>query len=275
MKKTIGFLILFISLVFLGSCIIAMFDAPGYLSWSHRYDEFFRSFPLEEGGSLALRNRAGSIEISGWDRQECEVYAEKEIPDFADGRLWIFQQGKFMPEIEIDRFENFIRIETVPAPAEDAENVVDYYIRVPESVNLGGIVNRRGDVFISDLYGKVRAETREGKITIENFSGSLQASVDQGEILAHLYDLREEDEIILSVQSGFIELFLEPGVNANLEVFAPKGKIFSAFEMGEFSAEERISLQLGEGGAWISISVSEGDVQIGKIDQSESTVFLK
>ncbi|MCJ7581195.1 MAG: hypothetical protein MUP98_11760 [Candidatus Aminicenantes bacterium] len=247
----------------MSSCIIALYDYPGSAE-THPFEEFQRFLPFPPGGTLSLQNGEGNIEIVGWENHECEVYAERRIPISKERRLRILKFDHYIPKINIDSYESFINIQTIPAPGEDASNVVDYFIRVPEAVILKHIINRRGDIVIVDLYGDVYAETSEGNITVDNYSGSLHVSVEIGDVEASLFDLRSEDEIILSSNHGQITLYLQPDVNARLELFAPNGEIVNEFALGSPSPENKNSLEFGEGHAWISITAENGNIILKK-----------
>ncbi len=265
MKTSIkGILFLSLCLGFLGSCIIAVYDYPGSTGFQP-FEEFQRFLPFPPGGTLSLQNTDGSIEIVGWEDHECEVYAERRIPRTMERRIRILKFDHYIPKIEIDSFENFIRIHTIPAPAEDASNVVDYFIRVPEAVILKDIINRRGDIVIADIYGEVYAETQKGDVTVDNYSGSLHVSVETGNVEARLFDLRGEDEIVLSSNHGQITLYLQPDVSARLEMFAPNGEIVNEFASESPSPLKTSSFELGEGHAWISVTVENGNITLKKI----------
>ncbi len=212
-----------------------------------------------------MQNMEGNIEITGWEEDECEVYAERRLPHTLDRRLRILNFNNHIPKIDIDSFENFIKIQTIPAPAEEASNVVDYFIRVPEAVILKSIINRRGDIVIADLYGEVYAETQEGDVYVENYSGSLHVSVEQGNVEVRLFDLRKEDEIILSTTEGQITLYLQPEVSARLEMFAPNGKIINEFSPENPAELNKSSVELMEGDTWISVTTENGNITIKKI----------
>jgi len=265
MKKSLkGILFLSMCLGFLGSCIIAVYDYPGSTAFQP-FEEFQRFLPFSPGGTLSLQNTDGNIEIIGWEENECEVYAERRIFHTQERRLRILKFDLYIPKISIDSFESFIKIQTVPAPAEEASNVVDYFIRVPEAVNLKDITNRRGDIFVADLYGEVYVETQEGDVTVDNFSGSLHVSVEKGNVEGRLFDLRKEDEIILSTANGQITLYLQPDVSARVEIFAPNGKIINEFYPESPSVLNKSSVEIGKGNAWISVTAENGDVTIKKI----------
>lgn len=265
MKKSLkGILFLSLCLGFLDSCIIAVYDYPGSTEFQP-FEEFQRFLPFSPGGTLSLQNKDGNIEIIGWEEYECEVYAERKILRTQERRFRILKFDHYIPKISIDSFESFIKIQTVPAPAEEASNVVDYFIRVPEAVNLKDISNRKGDILVADLYGEVYVEIQEGDVTVDNFSGSLHVSVEKGNIEGMLFDLRKEDEIILSTANGQIALYLQPDVSAKLEIFAPNGKIINEFSLENLSELNKSSVEIGEGATWISVRAENGDITIKKI----------
>lgn len=262
-KRFQNLLLLSLCAGFLGSCIIAVYDIPG-AKLSLPYEEFQRYLPFPPGGTLSLQNTDGRIEIFGWEDPECEVYAERSIPTSKERRLRILKFDLYIPKIDIDSFEDFVRIQTIPAPAEDASNVVDYYIHVPEAVILKDIRTRRGDILIADLYGEVYAESQEGDITVDNYSGSLYVSVEKGNVEARLVDLRGGDEITLFSKSGQIFLYLQPDVSAKVEMSAPNGEIVNEFNQEDLSPLNSRSLLLGEGDARITITAENGNIMLKK-----------
>ncbi len=265
MKKSLkGILFFCFCLGFLGSCIIAVYDYPGATGFQP-FEEFQRFFSFPSGGTLSLQNTDGNIEIVGWDFHECEVYAERRIPSTKERRLRILKFDHYIPKIDIDSFDSFIKIQTIPAPAEDASNVVDYFIQVPEAVILKDIINRNGDIVIADIYGEVTAETHEGNVAVDNYSGSLHVSVETGDVEVRLFDLRREDEIFLSTKLGQVILYLQPDVNAKLELSAPNGEVTNEFTSDSPSPKNTSFLELGEGHARIFARVENGNITLKKI----------
>jgi len=264
MKKSLkGFLFISLCFGFLGSCIVAVYDYPGSTGFQP-FEEFQRLLVFSPGGTLSLQNTDGNIEIVGWEYSECEVYAERKMPSTRERRLRFLRFDHYIPKIDIDSFENFVKIQTIPAPAEDASNVVDYYIRVPEAVFLKDIINRKGDIVIADLYGEIYAETQEGDVFIENYSGSLHVSVETGDVETKLFDLRKEDEIFLSTNLGQITLYLQPDVSAKLELTAPNGEIINEFASESPSPLNKSHLEFGEGHARIFVTAENGNITLKK-----------
>jgi len=264
MRKLFIFMIIVTALL-LCSCFYIRVDYAA-LRGMAPMGEFHKVVPLMSGGTLSLENINGNIEIQGWEREEVDVYAEKmfHLPDRT--KIFIFPRKDVAPRIDFDKFENFVKIRTKDITRENEESAVDYYIDVPHSINLKDIIAQRGDVKISDLYGDVYVDLTNGNIVIENFSGSLTASVMSGSVSASLYDLRDDDEIIITANEGDVTISLEENVRAHLVVSVPNGEVISEFEIEKPQDASKLDIQLGENGAHISLTALNGDVRINRME---------
>jgi len=263
-KSVIYILLIFCFMIFWNACIVALVDYSGQDRFSSG-DDFQRSVAFPPGGNFSLSNFDGNIEISGWEDEAVEVFADKIIPQPDRPRIQLMHWERKTPKINFDSFENNVIIKTQALDREGADCIVDYFVSVPHSINLKDILARDGIVAISDIYGDVTVELRFGEINVDNFSGSLNASLVEGVIGASLYDLREQDKINLNVKEGDIILYLQTEVNAQIEGYLPNGEIFSEFDFEKEPSEGRISAQIGEKGASISLTAMNGDISIKKI----------
>ncbi len=250
--------------IFMNSCIVAVVD---YREPSPTIStgKFHKAVSFDPGGTLSLENFNGDIEVLGWDKDEVEVYAEKMLPLAYGQKIRLQPAGRLKPKIDFDRFEEFIKIKTIPGGRDEETAGVNYYLNVPHSINLKDIVAKNGDITLADFYGKAFVELQSGNINVENFSGSLTASVNDGTITASLYDLRAEDEIRITVKKGDITVYLQPEVNARIEASAPNGNISSDFDLAESLPAQSVSAQVGEGGALVSLSSLNGNIHIKKL----------
>ena len=248
------------------SCVVALVDYPGS-STQFPSAQFHRVLSLKPGGTLSLVNNDGQIEIYGWDREEVEIFAEYVFPGWQGYRLRVFSPGRFKPRVDVDKFEDFVKIKTRQTADEPTRNAVDYDLNVPRSVILKDIVGRRGDIRIGDLYGEAFIELEEGEVRVENFSGSLTISVVRGSVILELLDLRSGDEIRATTDEGDITIYLQPEVEAHVEARAPSGSISSEFDLRVPLPAKEVSAQIkGEGGAFLFLETSAGDIQIRKIE---------
>ena len=102
-NKFIGFFILITGFCLFSSCVIALLDFPGWLEM-RPFVEYERLLPFPSGGTLHLENKDGHIEILGWPREECEIYAERRSSSHPDRPAILWQPERQVPDIEIDRF---------------------------------------------------------------------------------------------------------------------------------------------------------------------------
>jgi hypothetical protein len=253
-----------LSFLILSSCFYIRVDYRGEMG-RVPVDEFHKIVPFSSGGTLSLENGNGNIEIHGWETEELEVNAKKtiQLPDRT--RFYFYPGRDFAPGIIFDKFENFVKIRTKEVLEDKEAGFVDFIIDVPHSVNLKDIVARRGNIYISEVYGDAFLDLMEGEIVVENFSGSLTASIVHGSVSASLFDLREEDEIVITSQEGNITLSIQESSSARIEAVFPDGSFSSDFEFEFPPDEKKIDVQLGEGGSRISLAAMRGDVAIKKI----------
>jgi DUF4097 and DUF4098 domain-containing protein YvlB len=262
MKYMSVFLLVF-SMFFLGSCFYIQVEYPPERERAP-VEEFHKNVPFSPGGTLSLSNVNGNVEIHGWEKEELEVYAEKmiQIPDKT--KLYVFPRNSFTPGIVFDKFENFVKIRTKNGSEEKDFGFVDYFVDVPHSINLKDILSSKGDILISEVYGDAYLDLLEGDITVENFSGSLTASTIRGSISASLFDLREQDKIVITSREGNITLTLQEKSSAHLVIACPEGEISSEFEIDMPPGAKNIDTEWGENGPLISLTALRGDIRINK-----------
>ena len=246
-------MVLGLSVIFLfcASCVVAVVGNPEYGRFLPP-KEFHKNVPLPAGGTLSLENWGGDILINGWEKDEVDITAEEISGRSFGRRIQFINKRGLEPNVQVDEEDGFIRIRTDESARDDETSRVNYTLSVPHSVNLKDILNRKGDIHITDLYGKVSLNLQEGDVRIENFSGTLDASVSRGSVEAEILDLREEDEVKILVREGDITLSLESGAEAWIEASAPHGDINSDFDLKS------------QKGTRISLTAFNGDIQIKK-----------
>jgi len=263
MKKFLAYWVLFFLFVAVNlSCVIRVVDYQdprGVIP----VGDFLRNIPFSPGGDVTLKNFDGNIEVTGWERNEVEVYAEKMIPRTGESQVRFMMPRRGIAKIDLERYtDENIYINTKSISKEGENTIVDYFIKTPRYIDLRSILARKGDIFIADIYGSVFVRLEQGNIHVDNFSGSLDASVNNGHIKASLYDERKEDKVNLKSLQGDITLFLQKKINAQIKAVFPGGEINSEFDLGPQEKENEVDLKLGEGGAFIYITALSGNIDI-------------
>lgn len=171
-------------ILLLFSCCSQAFDWP----WEdgHYREDFHYSYPLSAGGQLTLENSNGTVEISGWDRNQIEINGTK----FASSRDMLNDI-----HIEIQPSASSIRVRTViPSNWTHGSRGAEYHIYVPRHVALDEIRTSNGSIRVTDVQGTahlhtsngaVRTTSVSGDIDLETSNGAIELAGDSGNVRAH------------------------------------------------------------------------------------------
>ena len=112
---------------------------------------------------LHLKNDAGRIEVTSWNRNELRVQAEHGSRD----------------RVLIERRNGVV---TVQASRDRGRPIVDYRLTVPAGMSLavGGI---HAEIAVTGVQGDIQAESVEGGITIRGGGGSMRLNSVEGDII--------------------------------------------------------------------------------------------
>ena len=247
------------------ACIVAVIDTSD-LGRFPGGGEFRKLLAFQPGGTVLLDNGLGNIEVYGWDRNEAEVVA-REAGALKPGFYWLgFPSWEgIQSKVQVDNFDGLLKIRT--RSQEGSEKGLDFVVNLPASVNLNPVHCREGNVLVSGLYGKAVIDVRKGDVQVENFSGSLDASLGRGNADVELLDLRKGDEVRIISTTGDIVLYLEKNISARLEAGAPLGRVESDFDLGQKMPDQKVKGQLGDGQAFISLAAVQGRISIKKVKE--------
>jgi DUF4097 and DUF4098 domain-containing protein YvlB len=249
------------------SCILTVVDdqyPEG--SWYPR-NEFRKTMALKPGGTLSLENTNGDIKIQGWNEEKLEITAIEKRSYPLSPRISFYRSQALEPKIDVQSSEDAVRIRTSSAgDKEDELRLVHYDLRVPRSVKLDGIHNGQGSIQISDIFGSLQVSQKDGDVTVKNFSGFADIVLGSGSVEAELLDVRPEDEVRIKTGRGDIVLYLEAGIEAQIDADAPDGGISSDIDLRRPLPAKTVSVRLGEGKAVIMLSTLHGAIKIKKIE---------
>lgn len=261
--KTFPSLVLMAFVVLATSCIMVV-DPEQAQSWREG-GEFRKTVDLKAGGTVAVAHSLGNVIVTGWDKDSVEVVASgRRAEPGAGGGVRFYGPTEYESSIDVRRGDGVVRIRTRSLGGPWVASGLDYSIEVPSSVNLDPLTVTRGDVAISDVYGRIAAEIATGSLTVRNFSGPLKASVGTGGADVELLDVRETDAVDISVKEGDIIVRLEGDASARIEAEAPGGEITSEYDLGLKPHAHALAGRLGAGGAVIKLKTGRGNVKILK-----------
>lgn len=125
-----------------------------------------RSVDASSDGNVSVSNVAGSIEISGWSRDQVEVIADL---------------GRDVEELIVERDGDNVVVK-VKAPKSNNRHVTtDLVVRVPQnsSIDVAGVSS---DIDVSDVFGEQRLHAVSGDIVTEAYEADILAEVVSGDI---------------------------------------------------------------------------------------------
>jgi hypothetical protein len=243
------------------ACIMVM-DPEQTTSWQPR-GEFRQTVEFAAGGTFALENESGNVEIIGWDKDVVEVVAQGASADPGEKRkVRAYGFWEIKPDVEIKQADGRLSIKTRPFDGPGDLPAVDYTIRVPNSVILGAIRMGEGDLTVSDIFGRIEASLDRGGLAVSNFSGSVDLSIGTGSADVEVLDVRDQDTIAISSRQGDIVLRLGAGTGARVEAEAPRGGVSSDLDLGVKTPAPSVSGRIGTGAAAITLKAADGKIEI-------------
>jgi hypothetical protein len=259
---------LFVVAALTASCTMTLRDGQYPESAWYPKGEFQKTVALEPGATLSLENVNGDINIQGWDEAKVEITATERRGYLQSPRFYSFGARPFEPKIDVESSEGTVTVRTASIGKEEDElRQVNYDLWVPRPINLNGIRNGLGAILVTDVFGSAEIRQKEGDIKVRNFSGSLDILLGTGSVEAELLDVRAEDKVSIQTERGDIVLFLEPGLEAQIEASAPEGNISSEIDFGQPLPATKLLVQPGEGRASFLLTARHGDIKIKKVGE--------
>lgn len=254
-------------------------------------ETFQKTYPLQAGEKVTLRNVNGGVTVEAWDRAEVQVVAEKEVKA-ADAEL----AKKAMSQIQIQagRADGGLRIETkLPKRnngvfdwmfGREVNMNVKYRLRVPREARLdvvtvnGGLrlAGTRGDASLGTTNGGIEVEKAEGRLDLETTNGAIQVADSAGSVEAEttnggieieLHDVSDGDDMRFSTTNGAVTLRLPRNIRVSLDAAVSNGRVSSDFEVDGADARNRrrLSGDINGGGGRLVVRTTNGSVTIEEI----------
>lgn len=244
---------------------------------SQSTDYFNEEYFVEENTILSVSTINGQIEIIGWDEDYISFNAIKKS-NFGRDELDLVKIDVNQDDGEID-IEAYYIGERISQPSVDMNIKLPSYVYVDIVSTSNGAIdisNVKGDlkastsnggIFINDVEGYVTASTSNGRIQIDDTDGVFDLTSSNLGIDAEIFDFLEDIEI--STSNGAIELYINPLLNANLDIQTSNGFITIDDNLGliiSISEDKHKTGQLGDGGNNIDIHTSNGNIRIYELD---------
>ncbi|MGB8886020.1 MAG: DUF4097 family beta strand repeat-containing protein [Candidatus Korobacteraceae bacterium] len=220
--------------------------------------DFHRTVPLPADGRISLANINGSVEITGWARNEVQIDAVKTAID---------QQRLDEAHIEVETSSNSVEIRT-RYPQNHTNNnpaSVRYTLHVPENARLDRIELVNGSLDVQKITGEINANLVNGKLRASDLTGEADLATVNGTIEANYASLTNVRDIKLKSVNGSINLTLPQSPNAEVSASVVNGSLSTDFPLtvkGHLVGKS-LNGTLGSGGLQIQLSNVNGGIHIG------------
>lgn len=221
------------------------------------FDEVFQqSLPLPAGGTFAVANVNGSVEVEGWDRQEVQVRAVKTTK----GNRADLERV----HVDVSTEPGKVLVQTLYPEDAGVEVLVDYRIRVPRNVRLAGVQTVNGNVTIRDVDGQLAARAVNGDLELAGDHGGVQARTTNGNIRFESHRAALSGGVTLETINGSIVVGLPAESHADLEVITMNGDFRSELplKVQGSSGDREFRGRLGRGGSPLQVRTVNGGIRV-------------
>jgi len=221
---------------------------------------------INPGGRISLENINGDIRITGNEGDTVNIIASKKAG-----------KQEYMDELKIvvDADSDYIRIETRHPSNKDSwlnwgnnhSGSVSYVLTVPAGVNLDKISTVNGDVEISSMSGKVKAETVNGDLVASGLVADVDLETVNGGIDAEFDSLGASQRVSAEAVNGRIVLKLPADASARLHAETVNGSIDADdfdLDIDKGFIGRECDGQIGGGDARIELDTVNGSIRIVK-----------
>jgi len=247
-------------------------------------EKFEKSFSSRGVSMLVIKNIAGDIRLSSWDRPEVLVKAVKKVRADNDEQAREYSE---MFETKIERLEGKIEITTEKTSGITGIRLwatakvpsVDYDISLPAEIDLD-IDATSGSVHVTGNRGKEKIKTIDGDIELRNIAGSVSAKTVDGNIYAEVLfdsqssfstvdgsiDIHIGDEFAVPISartfSGSINVTIPEGFSADVDASALSGRVTCDFPLEGWMKGRSLRGEIFGGGPLLKLRAISGNIAI-------------
>ena len=247
-------------------CAIVMslvMAAVGTAAAGSEFEEIIdRSFPLAEGGVVALENINGDVSIEVWDSAEVRMFAVKKASsqELLDGL-----------EIKVDADGRSVRIDTEYPSMRDYEHEsgtfmrVEFTLTVPKTARLDDVDLVNGNLQVVGVEGGISVGTVNGNIDVRDCAGDAELGTVNGTIEAYINSLDLGGELEMVSVYGRLDLYLASSFSADLRAESVNGSLKNDFGIeihkGKYVGSD-FSGSVGGGGAKVELETVNGSISV-------------
>jgi len=213
---------------------------------------------LAAGSRLAVDGGAnGAIRVSGWDEGVVLVRARVEA---RSGRL---DDAQALLEKVTIRTDNGQVRSSGPRTDRRESWWVSYEVFVPRSIDLD-LETTNGAIRVENVAGAVRFDATNGGVVLDGLAGDVRGRTTNGGLQVRLVGDRWEGAgLDVETTNGGVTLQVPEDYSANLQAATTNGGVEVEFPVTiQGRIGRRLNATLGEGGASIRITTTNGRVRV-------------
>lgn len=213
---------------------------------------------MAAGNRLEVDGAAnGGIRVLGWDGGDILVRSrvEARAEELGEAR-------SLLEEVEIRTGGNRIRAEG-PRTGRREWWSVSYEIFVPRAMDLE-LETTNGGITVADVSGDIRFDATNGGVTLDRLGGDVRGRTTNGGLQVTLAgDRWQGDGLDVETTNGGVTVQVPEGYSAMLEAGTTNGGMEVDFPVTiQGRVGRRLNATLGEGGAPIRITTTNGRVRL-------------
>jgi hypothetical protein len=183
--------------------------------------DFQKNYVLPSGGHIIIENILGDVKVTGYKGSVIIAVAKKKGID-SDS-----------VEILDTSFGNRIEIHIRPTQFQPMNATVNFEIRVPNSIeyNFARLSSFGGNVVVSDVVGRLRAESVRGNVALRDVRGLVSASSFSGNVKIEMGEGQDRNNMSFSSISGNIDISAPSNLDALVEMSSASGILKTDFPL--------------------------------------------
>ena len=224
-------------------------------------ERFTKELPAFLGGTFALDNPYGDIEVVGTDDTKIVLIAEKTVSGRDKAAI---DDGAEQTQLVVGGDARSRLIRTILPPIHSGEwtSSVKYIVRVPRTIHLNITSNGISRIRIADMRGNVYVKSFRGIVTLERLAGTCTVEGTNSSIV-FLAPERGMNDAVLSTINGNVEVHAPAGTRFRWEGATIKGDLKTSFPVhGAFTGSKFRGSVNGEGGPLLSTTSFNGTVAV-------------
>jgi hypothetical protein len=199
----------------------------------------------------------GSVRIEGWDRQDAEITIERHAPDASSLSRLPASIEEVPPGLVVRALQS--------GNTTDPEYRADVIVRLPRTATIERVQVLEGRITIEQFNGTISGAIQRGPIDGTDISGAIRLETNIGDITLSNARLSPNGVLRLRTFNGDVKLSLaERPVNARILALALNGHIKSEIplQMRDTWGPRYGEATLGKGEPVISVDIVTGRIEI-------------